>query len=214
MSDPETAATLAAARRFLDAFSRHDVDGVMAAMTVPLGKDEDCSPVADLEHAIHPWVMFGVMPIFGFASAGVHLTGGLEVLFQPLPLAIMLGLFVGKQVGIFGSVWLAVKTGLAEKPTGTRWRQIYAASILCGIGFTMSLFIGALAFPNDPLLVDEAKIGVLAGSLLSAIAGYALLRFTSGVETSPEDEDEEAEIFGADDRVRRARVRASGRECD
>ncbi len=190
------------------------IAGVMAAMTVPLGKDEDCSPVADLEHTIHPWVMFGVMPIFGFASAGVHLTGGLEVLFQPLPLAIMLGLFLGKQLGIFGAVWLAVKAGLAERPGGTRWRQIYAASILCGIGFTMSLFIGALAFPNDPTLVDEAKLGVLAGSLLSAVAGYGMLRFTSFLASREEDEDEASEIFGADEKQRRERVAAQGRECE
>lgn len=190
------------------------IAGVAAALTVPLGTDEDCSPLADLEHAIHPWVMFGVMPIFGFAAAGVHLTGGLEVLFQPLPLAIMLGLFVGKQVGIFGAVWMAVKAGLVEKPAGTRWRQIYAASILCGIGFTMSLFIGALAFPNHPELVDQAKLGTLAGSVLSAIAGFTMLRFTSFLDSTPEDEDEAAEIFGADDKKRKANVIAQGRDCD
>ena len=117
-------------------------------------------------------------------------------------------------IGVYGTALAIVKLGWADAPVGAAPLHVLGVALLCGIGFTMSLFIGALAFPNDPLLVDEAKIGVLAGSLLSAIAGYALLRFTSGVETSPEDEDEEAEIFGADDRERRARVRASGRECD
>jgi NhaA family Na+:H+ antiporter len=174
------------------------IAGVLAALTVPLGRGEPKSPLKQLEHAIHPWVMFGVVPLFGFASAGVHLTGGVDVLLAPLPLAILLGLFVGKQLGIFGAVWLAVKAGLAEKPKGTRWRQIYGASILCGIGFTMSLFIGALAFPGNAELIDEAKIGILAGSILSAIAGFALLRLTSTVNSDPEDDREATELFGAD----------------
>ena len=174
------------------------ISGVVAALTIPLGRGEDYSPLKQLEHDIHPWVMFGVVPIFGFASAGVHLTGGAEVLVRPLPLAILLGLFVGKQIGIFGAIWLAVRSGLTPMPAGTRWRQLYGASILCGIGFTMSLFIAALAFPTNAALVDEAKIGILAGSILSAVAGFILLRVTPSVACSEEDVGEAGELFGAD----------------
>ena len=117
------------------------------------------------------------MPLFGFANAGVDI-GGLtaEQIFAPLPLGIAAGLFFGKQIGIFGSVWLAVKCGIAGKLRGATWLQIYGVAMLCGIGFTMSLFIGGLAFPgaNES---DGVKIGVLMGSLLSAIAGYSVLRF-------------------------------------
>ncbi|HET9355501.1 MAG TPA: Na+/H+ antiporter NhaA [Sphingomicrobium sp.] len=176
------------------------IAGVLAALTVPLAQGERRSPLKVLEHGIHPWVMFGVVPVFGFASAGVHLTGGVGVLAQPLPLAVALGLFVGKQLGIFGAVWLAVKAGLAERPAGTRWKQVYGASILCGIGFTMSLFIGALAFPGNAELIDQAKVGTLAGSLLAAIVGFLVLRFTSGVEPAPDDPHEAGEIFAADQR--------------
>ena len=172
------------------------IAGVLAALTVPLGKREPASPLKTLEHAIHPWVMFGIVPLFGFASAGVHLTGGAATLVQPLPLGVLLGLFLGKQLGIFSAVWLAVKAGLSEKPRGTRWRQIYAASILCGIGFTMSLFIAALAFPGNAELVDEAKVGILAGSILSAIAGFAMLRLTSTVAQDRKDVAQAKEIFG------------------
>jgi len=174
------------------------ISGVLAALTIPLGRGEARSPLKRLEHGIHPWVMFGVVPLFGLASAGVALSGGAAMLAQPLPLAILLGLFVGKQLGIFGAIWLAVKSGIAPQPACTRWRQIYGAALLCGIGFTMSLFIGALAFPLHPELVDEAKIGTLAGSLLSAIVGYALLRATPPIDVTDEESDEAGEIFGAD----------------
>ncbi|HEU0310033.1 MAG TPA: Na+/H+ antiporter NhaA [Sphingomicrobium sp.] len=174
------------------------ISGVLAALTIPLGQGESHSPLKRLEHDIHPWVMFGVVPLFGFASAGVALKGDLTLLAQPLPLAIMLGLFLGKQLGIFGAICLAVKAGTAPRPDGANLRQLYGASLLCGIGFTMSLFIGALAFPQNPELVDEAKIGTLAGSLLSAIAGYCVLRFTATIEASEEDVSEAGELFGAD----------------
>jgi Na+:H+ antiporter, NhaA family len=173
------------------------IAGVLAALTIPLGR-EDQSPLKRLEHAIHPWVMFGIVPIFGLVSAGVHLTGGMTLLTDPVPLAVMLGLFLGKQIGIFGAVALTVRTGLAPKPEGAGWVQLYGAAILCGIGFTMSLFIGALAFPGDQLRVDEAKLGTLAGSLLSAIVGYAFLRLARPVDPSAEDVDEAGEIFAAD----------------
>ena len=176
------------------------ISGVLAALTIPLGRGEASSPLKRLEHDIHPWVMFGVVPLFGFASAGVGLSGGSALLLQPLPLAVMLGLFIGKQLGIFGGIWLAIRTGMAPCPEQAQWRQIYGASLLCGIGFTMSLFIGALAFPGNQALVDEAKIGVLAGSLLSAIAGYLVLRLTPPSDGLAEDEEEYEEVFGADQR--------------
>ena len=174
------------------------ISGVLTALTIPLGRGEARSPLKALEHAIHPWVMFGVVPVFGFASAGVALAGGLGTLIEPLPLAVLAGLFVGKQLGVFGAIWIAVKAGLSPQPEGTSWRQLYGAATLCGIGFTMSLFIGALAFPHDPSLIDAAKIGTLAGSLLAAIAGYLLLRFGPPVPGREEDYGEASEIFAAD----------------
>ena len=174
------------------------ISGVLAALTIPLGKNEPVSPLKRLEHEIHPWVMFGVVPIFGFASAGVALAGGLESLAEPLPLAILAGLFLGKQLGIFGAVWIAVRSGLAVRPEGTSWIQIYGAATLCGIGFTMSLFIDALAFSGDAARIDAAKLGILAGSILSAIVGYAILRLSPPVPCSEEDDEEASELFGAD----------------
>ena len=173
------------------------IAGVLAALTVPLGRGEARSPLKRLEHAIHPWVMFGIMPLFGLVSAGVHVTSFDEIL-QPLPIAILLGLFVGKQVGVFGAIWLTVRAGVAPAPQYARWSELYGASILCGIGFTMSLFIGALAFPESPQAVEQAKLGTLAGSLLSAVAGWAVLRYARPLPFSEEDRDEAAEIFGAD----------------
>ena len=174
------------------------IAGVLAALTIPLGRGEVQSPLKRLEHAIHPWVMFGIVPIFGLVSAGVELTGGLSALVEPLPLAIILGLFAGKQIGIFGAIRVAVATGLAPQPACTSWLQLYGASLLCGIGFTMSLFIGALAFPGDAILIDEAKLGILAGSLLSAVAGYLILRLARPADPNADDIDEACEIFGAD----------------
>jgi NhaA family Na+:H+ antiporter len=173
------------------------ISGVLTALTIPLGRGERESPLKKLEHAIHPWVMFGVVPLFGLASAGVELSG-ISQLVEPLPLSILLGLVVGKQLGIFSAIWLAIKAGVAPKPEGAGWRHIYGASLLCGIGFTMSLFIAALAFPGDRLLVDQAKVGILAGSFLSAIAGYLVLRFTPVTTSSREDIEEAEELFGAD----------------
>jgi NhaA family Na+:H+ antiporter len=174
------------------------VSGVLAAVTIPLGRGESHSPLKRLEHDIHPWVMFGVVPIFGFASAGVKLSGGLAALTEPLPLAILAGLFVGKQLGVFGALALCLRFRLAPMPQGTNWQQLYGAAMLCGIGFTMSLFISALAFAGDPARIDQAKLGILAGSLLSAIAGYALLRTAGPVVFSEEESREAAELFGAD----------------
>lgn len=174
------------------------IAGVLSALTIPLGKGERHSPLKYVEHVIHPWVMFGVMPLFGFVSAGVHI-GGFADLLKPLPLAILLGLFAGKQIGVFGAIWLTVKSGLAPKPSHARWSELYGASVLCGIGFTMSLFIGALAFPSAPEAVEMAKLGTLAGSLLSALLGFAILRLIEPGSFSPEDAEEAGEIFSDDD---------------
>jgi NhaA family Na+:H+ antiporter len=115
------------------------------------------------------------MPVFGFANAGVSFSGmGLGVLAEPVPLGVALGLFVGKQLGVFGAAFIAIKARIANLPVAASWAQLYGVSLLCGIGFTMSLFIGLLAF-TDPLLQDEVKVGVLAGSLLSALCGAGLL---------------------------------------
>jgi len=158
------------------------VAGVLAAATIPVVSspgtpDSAVSPLHRLEHGLAPWVAFGIVPLFGFANAGVNVAGlGLAQLLAPLPLAIAFGLFLGKQIGIFAAVRLC--SGRGGPPLrGATWRHVYGVSILCGIGFTMSLFIGGLAFPGRPELVEEAKIGILAGSFLSAIVGYLVLRF-------------------------------------
>jgi Na+:H+ antiporter, NhaA family len=160
------------------------IAGVMAAFAVPFRRtiaapDAEDSALHRLEHALAKPVAFFIVPLFGFANAGVSLEGiSLAALVAPLPLGIALGLFLGKQLGIFGSVWAAVKLGIAVRPKDASWTQVYGVALLCGIGFTMSLFIGGLAF-TDPLQGDAVKIGVLMGSLLSAVAGYALLRVAS-----------------------------------
>jgi NhaA family Na+:H+ antiporter len=174
------------------------IAGVVAALTIPLGRGEERSPLKRLEHAIHPWVMFGIMPLFGIASAGVALSGGWHAQFQPLPLGIAVGLVVGKQIGVFSAIWLVVRMTGSVQPPGTSWRQVYGASVLCGIGFTMSLFIGALAFPGDAARIDAAKIGTLFGSIVSALAGWAILRFAEPVPAPEEDRVEAGEIFGED----------------
>lgn len=133
-----------------------------------------------LEHAIAPWVALIIVPLFGLANAGVDLSGAsTETLLAPLPLGIAAGLFLGKQLGVFGGVLIAVKTGLAAKPAGVSWLQIYGVSMLCGIGFTMSLFIAGLAFPAYPSFIEEAKVGILTGSLISAIGACAIMRLAS-----------------------------------
>ena len=172
------------------------VAGVLAALTIPIRDSRGMSPLRRLEHEIHPWVMFGVVPLFGLVSAGVTL-GSLEQLAQPLPIAVALGLFIGKQAGIAGAIWLAVRTSLAPRPAGTTNAQLYGAALLCGIGFTMSLFIGALAFPDNPQAIDAAKLGTLAGSLLSGVAGYLVLRRAAPFDPSPADEEEARDLFAA-----------------
>lgn len=179
------------------------IAGVLAAMTIPIirtptSPDAEDSPLHRLEHAIAPWSAFLIVPIFGFANAGVSLEGiGFNEIFAPLPLGIAAGLFFGKQLGIFASVWIAVKTGFAGRLGGASWLQVYGVAMLCGIGFTMSLFIGALAFPGNELLIEEAKIGVLGGSFLSAIIGFCILRFAPQEEDPEPQDNPEAEKLKA-----------------
>ena len=154
--------------------------GVVTAMFIPARNPADPAhpPLTRLEHALHPWVAFGILPIFAFANAGVSLEGlSFSDLLQPIPLGITLGLVVGKQLGVFTFAWLAVKLGLARLPSGVDFRQVYGAAIICGIGFTMSLFIGMLAFENaaDGQLIVTDQLGVMAGSLISAVLGYVVL---------------------------------------
>lgn len=150
--------------------------GVIVAMTIPF-KGAD-APSKWLEHKLHPWVAFGILPIFAFANAGVTLTGlQFSDIFNSVSVGIMLGLFVGKQLGVFSLLWLTIKLGWAQMPNDSNWLALYGVSILTGIGFTMSLFIGTLAFEHGGMAYDAAvRIGVLTGSVLSAVVGYFMMR--------------------------------------
>ena len=153
------------------------IAGVLLALTIPHNtKNEKKSMLLKLEHSISPYVAFGIMPIFAFANAGVSLEGlSLSSLLNPVPLGILCGLFFGKQIGVFAFSFLAIKFKLAEMPNNSNWISFYAVGILTGIGFTMSLFVGNLAFANNMEYMDGVKIGVLSGSLLSTLCGYFLL---------------------------------------
>ncbi len=157
------------------------VAGILLALFIPLqGNTADSvAPLERLEHGIAPWITFLILPLFGFANAGVALTGmTFDDLAAPVPVGVALGLFFGKQIGVFGLAALAIGLGLAKRPENSSWMQVYGVSVLCGIGFTMSLFIGNLAFAGSPELVDEVKIGVLAGSVVAALVGMLILRFS------------------------------------
>jgi len=153
--------------------------GFVVALFIPLTvKNHGGHPMLKyMEHSLHPWVAFLILPLFAFANAGVSLTGvSIDALLNPIPMGIAAGLFIGKQVGIFGACWLAIKLGIAKLPEGSTWIQFYAVSVLCGIGFTMSLFIGSLAFEGQSAAyLVEVKLGVLVGSLLSALLGSVLI---------------------------------------
>ena len=155
------------------------IAGVLLASTIPHRfKNKDYSLLIKIEHAISPYVAFLIMPLFAFANAGVSLEGlTLSSLMMPVPLGILLGLFVGKQVGVMFFSFFAVKFGIAEMPDKSTWLSLYGVSILTGIGFTMSLFVGNLAFVDNTQYIDGVKIGVLTGSLLSTLFGYFLLSF-------------------------------------
>ncbi len=151
--------------------------GVVLALTIPLRSGSSVnSPALKLEHALQPVVAYAIVPLFGLANAGLSLSGvTLGSLLAPLPMGIALGLFFGKQIGIFSSAWLAIKLKVAALPEGASFRQVYGVALLCGIGFTMSLFIGLLAFPTSPDMQAAVKLGVLTGSIASAIFGALVL---------------------------------------
>ena len=157
------------------------IAGVLLALLIPHDKkNKRNSLLLKLEHAIAPYVAFVIMPLFAFANAGVSLEGiSLSSLLNPVPLGILCGLFFGKQVGVFVFAYISVKLNLAQKPNNSNWLALYAVSVLTGIGFTMSLFVGNLAFANSPIYLDGVKIGVLSGSLLSTVVGYFLLKFST-----------------------------------
>jgi NhaA family Na+:H+ antiporter len=154
--------------------------GVVLAMFIPMRSEKNAgySPLKDMEHDLHTSVAFFVLPIFAFANAGINFSGvGLEQVFHGVSIGIALGLFVGKQVGIFGLCWVAVKLGLTGLPKGMSWGSLYGTAALCGIGFTMSLFIGSLAFEEtDVNLLFDERLGIILGSLASGIVGYMMLR--------------------------------------
>ena len=158
--------------------------GVALAAFIPMRDPDnpDYSPLRELEHDLHQVVAFGVLPLFAFVNAGIDLKGvGIDNLLHPVPLGIAAGLFVGKQVGIFLLCFIAIKLGLARLPDGANWGGLYGVSILCGVGFTMSLFVGSLAFENtviDPNMVFDERLGIILGSLLSGIMGYLVLYFS------------------------------------
>jgi len=161
--------------------------GVIVALAVPLrvAGNPSASPLRETEHNLHPWVAFGVLPLFAFANAGVSLSGVTpDKLLSSIPLGIALGLLIGKPLGIVAAVWLAVRLGIGAKPEGGSWLQLTGVGFVAGIGFTMSLFIGLLAFP-DPIYAADVRIGVLAGSLMAATLGYAILRSASAQAKTP-----------------------------
>ncbi len=153
------------------------ISGVILALTIPHNKiSPNKSLLLKLEHGISPYVAFGIMPLFAFANAGVSLEGiSFASLLNPVPLGIVCGLFFGKQIGVFLFSYISVKLNFAQKPTDSSWTALYGVSVLTGIGFTMSLFVGNLAFIEDTTHIDGVKIGVLTGSLLSTVFGYVLL---------------------------------------
>ena len=157
------------------------IAGVLLASSIPHRlKEKDFSLLIKLEHAISPYVAFMIMPIFAFANAGVSLEGlSLSSLLLPVPLGILLGLFIGKQVGVMIFCFIAVKVGVAQMPDSSNWLSLYGVSVLTGIGFTMSLFVGNLAFAENIQYIDGVKIGVLTGSLMSTVFGYLILLITS-----------------------------------
>ncbi|WP_159815724.1 Na+/H+ antiporter NhaA [Pseudomonas rustica] len=160
--------------------------GVTLAFCIPLRtKNAEPSPLLTLEHALHPWVAYGILPLFAFANAGLSLSGvTVESFTHDVPMGIAVGLLLGKTVGVFGLTWLAVKVGIAALPQGANWGQVMGVAILCGIGFTMSLFVGSLAF--EPGVSDYAgmdRMGILTGSILAALIGYAVTAAASRKNT-------------------------------
>ncbi|HEN8729692.1 TPA: Na+/H+ antiporter NhaA [Pseudomonas putida] len=156
--------------------------GVALALCIPLRtRNAETSPLLSLEHALHPWVAYAILPIFAFANAGVSLAGmSADSFTHPVPMGIAVGLLLGKTVGVFGLTWLAVKLRMAALPEGAGWGQILGVAILCGIGFTMSLFVGSLAFaPGSSDYAGMDRMGILTGSFFAAVIGYAVIAMTS-----------------------------------
>jgi len=151
--------------------------GVATALFIPSTSRDGHSPAESLEHGLHPWVAFLILPMFAFANAGVSLRGlSVQDMLHPVSLGIAAGLLLGKAIGVFGTAWLVIRMGLASKPGGADWMQFFGVCVLCGIGFTMSLFIGGLAFEGlSPEFETRVKLGVIGGSLLSGIAGTLIL---------------------------------------
>jgi NhaA family Na+:H+ antiporter len=151
--------------------------GVLIAFTIPLNaKDGDEALLYKMEHGLHPWVAFLILPVFAFANAGVNFTGiGIDDLLQPLTLGIAVGLFLGKQIGVFLATWIGVKSGIARLPENVSWKHVYGVACLTGVGFTMSLFIGSLAFTTADVM-NAVRLGVVLGSVLSGLFGYVLLK--------------------------------------
>jgi NhaA family Na+:H+ antiporter len=154
--------------------------GIVVAMFIPIKDGDDHSPLRHLEHILHPWVAYAVLPIFAFANAGLALAGvGIDAAVGTVSIGIILGLFFGKQIGVFGMTALVIGLGLAKKPEGSNWTMLYGIALLCGVGFTMSLFIGSLAFEHGGFSnIAALKIGVIAGSLASALCGWLVLHLS------------------------------------
>ena len=155
--------------------------GVTLAFCIPLRtKNSETSPLMSIEHALHPWVAYAILPLFAFANAGVSLAGvSLHSFVSHVPMGIAAGLLIGKTLGVFGLTWIAIKTGMAALPVGANWGQVFGVAILCGIGFTMSLFVGSLAFVAGSDYVGMDRMGILTGSILAALIGYGVTLFFS-----------------------------------
>ncbi|MBN1343771.1 MAG: Na+/H+ antiporter NhaA [Phycisphaerae bacterium] len=186
------AAFVSFARRALDAFERgggneDDIVTNPARQSAVHALEVACehveTPLTRMEHALHPWVSYAIMPVFALANAGVSLGEGIgQALTSSVGLGVMLGLIIGKQVGVTALTWLSIKANIGQRPAETTWPQIYSTSWLSGIGFTMSLFIANLAFPEQPEMLESAKIGILAGSLVAGVAGFVMLRSSTAAQ--------------------------------
>jgi NhaA family Na+:H+ antiporter len=170
------------------------IAGVLLAFTIPLKHPEgqEFSPLRNLEHDLHPTVAFIILPLFAFANTGIPLDGmNLEALLAPEPFGIAMGLFIGKQLGVFTFTWAAVKTGIAKLPARVGWLEIYGLSVLTGIGFTMSLFISSLAFEEGSTNLNADRLGILAGSMASALVGFLVLAYALKGKSVPDEEPAE-----------------------
>ncbi|NOY88953.1 MAG: Na(+)/H(+) antiporter NhaA, partial [FCB group bacterium] len=161
--------------------------GVILAFTIPLNakdpKGKSFSPLKQMEHNLHFWVAFIILPLFAFVNAGVDITQiSFVQMSEPIPLGIMLGLFIGKQIGVFGFSWVAIKLKLTSLPKGSNWIKLYGVAVLTGIGFTMSLFIGSLAFDNNRMFQYTDKLAILIGSFTAGIVGYLVIRLSKNTK--------------------------------